>query len=111
MPRQIAATKIQSVNAAVPATKNDATAMNRRWSVDSTAGDKFEVTATGIFLKSASIVGSQVGDPQDFKDMLAFIDKHGIKPIIEKSFPLAQAREALLFLENEHKFGKVVVTV
>lgn len=77
----------------------------------STAGDKFEVTATGIFLKSASIVGSQVGDPQDFKDMLAFIEKHGIKPIIEKSFPLAQAREALLFLEKEHKFGKVVVTV
>lgn len=77
----------------------------------STAGDKFEVTATGIFLKSASIVGSQVGDLQDFREMLAFIDKHGIKPVIEKSFPLEQAREALLFLEKDHKFGKVVVTV
>lgn len=76
----------------------------------STAGDKFEVTATGIFLKSASIVGSQVGDPQDFRDMLAFVEKHGIKPVIEKTFPLDQAREALLYLENEHHFGKVVVT-
>jgi NADPH:quinone reductase-like Zn-dependent oxidoreductase len=77
----------------------------------STAGDKFEVTATGIFLKSASIVGSQVGDPQDFRDMLAFVDKHGIKPVIEKTFPLDEAREALLYLEKQHKFGKVVITV
>ena len=43
--------------------------------------------------------------------MLAFVDQHRIKPVIERSFPLAQAREALLYLENEHKFGKVVVTV
>jgi NADPH:quinone reductase-like Zn-dependent oxidoreductase len=77
----------------------------------STAGDKFEITATGIFLKSASIVGSQVGDLQDFREMLAFVDQHRIKPVIERSFPLAEAREALLYLENEHKFGKVVVTV
>ncbi|MBB35884.1 MAG: alcohol dehydrogenase [Hirschia sp.] len=77
----------------------------------STAGDKFEVTATGIFLKSASIVGSQVGDPQDFRDMLSFIDKHNIKPVIEKSFSLDEAREALLYLEKDHKFGKVVVSV
>ena len=77
----------------------------------STAGDKFEVTATGIFLKSASIVGSQVGDPQDFRDMLAFAEKHKIKPVIEKTFQLAEAKEALLYLEKEHKFGKVVVTI
>ena len=77
----------------------------------STAGDKFEVTATGIFLKSASIVGSQVGDPKDFADMLAFVQKHAIKPVIEKTFPLAEAREALLYLEKQHSFGKVVVTV
>ena len=77
----------------------------------STAGDKFEITATGIFLKSASIVGSQVGDPQDFRDMLQFIDKHSIRPVIEKSFPLDEADKALLYLEKQHKFGKVVVSV
>lgn len=76
----------------------------------STAGDKFEITATGVFLKSATIVGTQVGDPQDFRDMLAFVEKHGIKPVIEKSFALGEAREALLHLEQQHKFGKVVVT-
>ncbi len=77
----------------------------------STAGDKFEITATSIFLKSASIVGSQVGDPQDFRDMLAFVEKHQIKPVIERAFPLAEAKEALLYLQEQHQFGKVVVTI
>lgn len=77
----------------------------------STAGDKFEVSATSIFLKSASVVGSQVGDPEDFRDMLAFVEKHDIRPVIEKTFTLADADKALLYLEKEHKFGKVAITV
>lgn len=77
----------------------------------STAGDKFEITATGVFLKSASIVGSQVGDPQDFREMLAFIARHDIRPVIEKTFPLEEADKALLYLEKEHKFGKVAISV
>lgn len=77
----------------------------------STAGDKFEITATSIFLKSASIVGSQVGDVQDFRDMLAFVEQHDIHPVIERSFPLAEARDALLYLERQHSFGKIVVTI
>ena len=77
----------------------------------STAGDKFEMTATGLFLKSASIVGSQVGDPQDFREMLSFIDQHNITPVIEKTFPLCEADKALVYLEKEHKFGKVAITI
>lgn len=77
----------------------------------STAGNDFKVNATDIFLKSASIVGSQVGDPQDFREMLAFVGKHNLRPVLERVFPLVEAREALLFLQNEHKFGKVAVKV
>lgn len=77
----------------------------------STAGNSFQVNATDIFLRSAAILGSQVGDPQDFRDMLAFVGEHEIRPVIERRFPLAEAKEALLFLQNDHKFGKVVVTI
>lgn len=77
----------------------------------STAGNEVKFNATDIFLKSASIIGSQVGDPQDFRDMLQFIDKHRIKPVIERTFPLADAREGLLHLRDSHKFGKIVVTM
>lgn len=77
----------------------------------STAGNQFQVNATDIFLKSATILGSQVGDPQDFREMAAFIQDKRIKPEIERVFPLAEAREALLFLQDSHKFGKVVITI
>lgn len=77
----------------------------------STAGNEVKFNATDIFLKSASIVGSQVGDPQDFKEMLAFVGEHKIKPVVEKTFPLIEAKEALLHLKDQHKFGKIVVTV
>ena len=77
----------------------------------STAGNEIKFNATDIFLKSASIVGSQVGDPQDFQEMLAFAGEHRIKPVIEATYPLAQAKEALLHLRDAHKFGKVVVTM
>src|ERR1700759_5446226 len=56
----------------------------------STAGNKFEVNAPDVFLRSASIVGSQVGDPQDFRDMLTFIGEKRVKPVLEKVFPLDQ---------------------
>ncbi len=75
----------------------------------STAGNEVKFNATDIFLKSASIVGSQVGDPQDFREMLAFAGEHKIKPVIERVFPLAEAKEALLHLRDQHQFGKVVV--
>jgi NADPH:quinone reductase-like Zn-dependent oxidoreductase len=77
----------------------------------STAGNEIKFNATDIFLKSASIVGTQVGDPQDFKEMLAFAGEHRIKPVIERTFPLAEAREALLNLRDGHSFGKIVVTM
>ncbi|GFE75724.1 quinone oxidoreductase family protein [Novosphingobium aerophilum] len=77
----------------------------------STAGNEVKFNATDIFLKSASIVGSQVGDPQDFREMLAFAGEHRIKPVIEATYPLAKAKEALLHLRDQHKFGKVVVTM
>ena len=77
----------------------------------STAGNDIKFNATDLFLKSARIVGTQVGDPIDFKDMLAFAGEHKIKPVIETTYPLDQAKEALLHLRDGHKFGKVVVTV
>jgi NADPH:quinone reductase-like Zn-dependent oxidoreductase len=77
----------------------------------STAGNKFEVNATDVFLRSATILGSQVGDPQDFREMVAFIGEKRIKPVIEREFPLAEAKEALLFLQDSHKFGKVVINI
>src|SRR3546814_14071102 len=75
----------------------------------STAGNEVKFNATDIFLKSASIVGSQVGDPIDFKEMLGFAGQPTIKPVIEATYSLDKEKEALLHLRDGLKFAKVVV--
>src|SRR3546814_8039498 len=60
----------------------------------STAGNEVKFNATDIFLKSASIVGSQVGDPIDFKEMLGFAGQHKIKPVIEATYSLEKAKRS-----------------
>ena len=53
----------------------------------------------------------QVGDPQDFREMLTFIGEKRIKPVIERTFMLAEAPDALLHLQGKHRFGKVVIRI
>jgi D-arabinose 1-dehydrogenase-like Zn-dependent alcohol dehydrogenase len=77
----------------------------------STAGNEVKFNATDIFLKSASIVGSQVGDVTDFRDMLAFAETHRIKPVIQTVYPLDQARDALLHLRDNHSYGKIAISM
>jgi zinc-binding alcohol dehydrogenase/oxidoreductase len=75
----------------------------------STGGPAFTVSAPDLFLRHASILGTAMGSPADFGAMLDFVTEHRIEPVIDRTFPLEQARDALLYLEKGHRFGKVVI--
>jgi NADPH:quinone reductase-like Zn-dependent oxidoreductase len=75
----------------------------------STGGAQFQVTGPDLFLRHAYIVGTAMGDPEDFRAMLAFSAEKQLRPVIDRSFRLAQAAEALLYLEQGHQFGKVTI--
>ncbi len=75
----------------------------------STGGPNFTVSAPDLFLRHASVIGTAMGSPADFGAMLDFISTHRLEPVIDKSFPFAEAKEALAYLESGHQFGKVVV--
>lgn len=67
----------------------------------------------------ASLAGSKtvhfhpiyVGSRAMFEDMNRAITQHQLKPVIDRTFPFEQAREALRYLEAGAHFGKVVITV
>jgi NADPH:quinone reductase-like Zn-dependent oxidoreductase len=76
-----------------------------------TGGPIFEVNAPEVFFRHATIYGSAMGTPEDFKEMMAFVGEHQLKPVIDKEFTLDQAVDALMYLKNEHQMGKVIVNI
>jgi zinc-binding alcohol dehydrogenase/oxidoreductase len=76
----------------------------------STGGAQFQVTAPDVFLRHASILGTAMGDLEDFRAMLGFVAEKRLRPAIDRSFRLAEAPAALLYLEQGHQFGKVTIT-
>lgn len=53
-----------------------------------------------------------VNGPKDrFQEMLGFFEKKGIRPVVDRVFGFAEAREAVAYLFQGEHFGKVVVRV
>jgi NADPH:quinone reductase-like Zn-dependent oxidoreductase len=67
--------------------------------------DPLLLTGCGITLGSIS-----VGSRTDFETMNRAIVMHGLDPVIDRTFPFAEAKEAYRHFEGRGHFGKVVIT-
>jgi NADPH:quinone reductase-like Zn-dependent oxidoreductase len=76
-----------------------------------TGSTSFAVNAPELFLKNVQIIGTNVGNPPEFRAAMAFVAQHRITPVIDRVFGLADAKAALVYLEESHNFGKVVITI
>jgi NADPH:quinone reductase-like Zn-dependent oxidoreductase len=63
------------------------------------------LTSRGITLGSIS-----VGSRADFEAMNRAIAMHPLRPVIDRTFPFAEAKEAYRYFEGRGHFGKVVIT-
>jgi NADPH:quinone reductase-like Zn-dependent oxidoreductase len=59
--------------------------------------------------KELKIYGSTLGSREDFRDLLAFLDAAQIRPIIDREFPLSEARDAQQRMEEGKQFGKILL--
>src|SRR5207253_8397301 len=64
-----------------------------------------------VLMKAITLQGIFVGSKAMFEEMNRFIAAKGIKPVVDRVFPLAQAIDALKHLESGAHFGKVVVRI
>jgi len=64
-----------------------------------------------IFWKQLTICGSTMGNENEFADMVSFINKHEIYPIVDFIYPLEQAQAAIERMERGEQFGKIVLKV
>jgi NADPH:quinone reductase-like Zn-dependent oxidoreductase len=76
-----------------------------------TAGASSEINVRRLFWNQLSIIGSTMGSVSDVSDMLRTVAGAELRPLIDRTFPLDDARAALEYLESGEHFGKIVLTI
>ncbi|HZK99267.1 MAG TPA: NAD(P)-dependent alcohol dehydrogenase [Caulobacteraceae bacterium] len=70
-----------------------------------------DLNVAAIFAANAVIHGVTVGSRAHFESMTRAIEAIGLKPVIDKRFPLDQSREAFECMKAGAHFGKIVITL
>ena len=73
-----------------------------------TTGSTSTVEVRRIFWKQVSILGSTMGSPAEFGEMLALFDGP-LAPVVDRVFPLAAASDAHRRMDQADQFGKIVL--
>ncbi|HXI42791.1 MAG TPA: zinc-binding dehydrogenase [Bryobacteraceae bacterium] len=63
-----------------------------------------------LFSKQWSLLGSFMGTLGELHEVLKFVFRKELKPVIDKVYPLSEIRAAHERLEHKEQFGKVILT-
>jgi NADPH:quinone reductase-like Zn-dependent oxidoreductase len=76
-----------------------------------TKGNPSNITARRIFWKQLNILGSTMGSPADFLEMINLTSRENIKPVIDKIYSFEEGDLAMQRMRNSHQFGKIVISI
>ena len=74
-----------------------------------TTGPEAKLELRFLFSRQISLLGSYMGNMGELHEVLKFVFNGALKPIVDKSFPLREARAAHEHLERSAQFGKVIL--
>ena len=77
--------------------------------VGNTSGPHAEIDLRFIFGKQLEIIGSTMGSQHDFEIITRLLWSCKLKPVIDRTMPLASGKEAYSLMENSEQFGKIVL--
>jgi NADPH:quinone reductase-like Zn-dependent oxidoreductase len=75
------------------------------------SGVKSELEIRPILMKGVRVQGIFVGSREMFEAMNRAIALHQLRPVVDRVFAFAEAKEALRHLESGAHFGKIVIRV
>jgi NADPH:quinone reductase-like Zn-dependent oxidoreductase len=64
-----------------------------------------------IFWNQLSIIGSTMGSREDWRQLVAVVEMHKLKPVIDTVFPLSEGRAAYERMEQAGQFAKIVLSI
>jgi NADPH:quinone reductase-like Zn-dependent oxidoreductase len=75
-----------------------------------TTGYDTQLDLRYLFSKQWSLLGSFMGSMGELHQVLKFVFRKQLKPVIDRVYPLAEIGEAHRRLESKEQFGKILVT-
>lgn len=79
--------------------------------VGNTGGPIYDMDHRYLFAKHISILGSTMGTRADFAQVMGLVFSGQLQPVIDRSYPLAEARQALARLEAGDQMGKITLAI
>ncbi|MBN9404872.1 MAG: zinc-binding dehydrogenase [Burkholderiales bacterium] len=76
-----------------------------------TSGDQPGADLRRLFIRQLKVLGSTMGTVAELHQLLAFCQRHGVRPVIEQTFALDEVHAALARLESGLQFGKIALTI
>jgi len=76
-----------------------------------TLGAVPELAVRRVFWKQLDVLGTKMGSTDDFRNMLALFGGGRLRPVVDQTFPLAEAGRALLRMADAAQFGKITLRV
>lgn len=70
-----------------------------------------DVSLFPLVARNARMDGIYVGSRSDFQALLDFMTKHQIRPVIDRTFGIQDARDAFAHMQGAGHFGKIVVAI
>ncbi|MEK7858081.1 MAG: zinc-binding dehydrogenase [Elusimicrobiota bacterium] len=77
----------------------------------STTGPVVELDMRFVFSRQLQILGSKMGTQAEMRRVARLVAQGKLKPVVDRRFPLAEARQAQEYLAAKKQFGKVLLTV
>jgi zinc-binding alcohol dehydrogenase/oxidoreductase len=76
-----------------------------------TSGSSANLEIRQFYHKQISLLGTTMGSPKEFVEMLTAVNSGKIRPVIDSVFPLGEAGAAHGRLERHEQFGKIVLRI
>lgn len=76
-----------------------------------TTGEVPSFALPKLFWKQIRLQGTTMSTNSEFADMISFVQKHSIVPIIHSTYPISNVAEAFSDLQSGSHFGKIVLTI
>lgn len=64
-----------------------------------------------LFFKQVRIQGTTMGRPQEFRDMIDFVNAQQIRPIVDHIYPFAEGAAAHKRMQESEQMGKLVLEI